>query len=352
MLSLNKYLKTFKLLIICLFSFSNYIAQNLIANSSFENTINNYDCSGSYANYQISAPVFGAPFIDSWLGVQSPDYFNTSCFSPSPYQYGYGTPANRFGYMQPKTGIAYSGFLVFAIQGEYKEFVFQHLSSPLILGKSYCLSFYVSRADRNQYTIKNIGAYLSATIPSSNSPVSNYFNFIPQVVNQSGFITDTTQWTQIQGCFTANGGEEYITIGNFNYNVNTDTLYVGTNHPDPLYTNPLYDYSYYYIDDVSLYDSLDYVLITKTNELRKLNEMFSVYPNPANDVLHLDIKSKKMLKQVQHDGTIKITDVVGREVKKIQYSEEIDISDLEQGIYFLSLYQNNKLLVTQKIIKE
>lgn len=69
-------------------------------------------------------------------------------------------------------------------------------------------------------------------------------------INQA--FSDTTQWTQIQGCFTANGGEQYITIGNFNYNVNTDTLYVGTNNPDPNYTNPLYDYSYYYIDDVSL----------------------------------------------------------------------------------------------------
>lgn len=93
-----------------------------------------------------------------------------------------------FGEIQPKTGNAYSGFIVFAIQGEYKEFVFQHLSSPLISGKSYCLSFYVSRADRNQYAIKNIGAYLSATIPSSNSPTTNYFNFIPQVENQSGFL--------------------------------------------------------------------------------------------------------------------------------------------------------------------
>lgn len=323
--------------------FYNSKSQNLIANSSFENTINNYDCSGSYANYQISAPVFGAPFIDSWLGVQSPDYFNTSCFSASPYQYGYGTPANRFGEIQPKTGNAYSGFIVFAIQGEYKEFVFQHLSSPLISGKSYCLSFYVSRADRNQYAIKNIGAYLSATIPSSNSPTTNYFNFIPQVENQSGFITDTTQWTQIQGCFTANGGEQYITIGNFNYNVNTDTLYVGTNNPDPNYTNPLYDYSYYYIDDVSLYEQ------TSVGTHYLDDDKFYIYPNPTKDLLKIDVGR---IKNNNEDYTIKIVDTFGKEIFHETLNEEINVSKLHQGIYTLQLYQDGKLIGTKKILKD
>jgi hypothetical protein len=323
--------------------FGNSKGQNLIANGSFENTINNYDCSGSYANYQISAPVFGAPFIDSWLGVQSPDYFNTSCFSPSPYQYGYGTPANGAGEIYPKTGIAYSGFIVFAIQGEYKEFVFQHLSSPLISGKSYCLSFYVSRADRNQYAIKNIGAYLSATIPSSNSPTTNYFNFIPQVENQSGFITDTTQWTQIQGCFTANGGEQYITIGNFNYNVNTDTLYVGTNNPDPNYANPLYDYSYYYIDDVSLYEQ------TSVGMHYLDDDVFYIYPNPTKDLLKIDVGR---FKNNNEDYTIKIVDIFGKEIFNEILKEEIDVSKLDQGIYSLQLYEDGKLIGTKKILKE
>lgn len=331
----------FFLLLCCMFNYSK--SQNLIANGSFENTINNYNCSGSYANYSQSAPVFGAPFIDSWEGIQSPDYFNTSCYSSSPYQYGYGTPANRFGDIQPKTGIAYSGFSVFNIQGEYKEFVFQYLSSPLIAGKSYCLTFYVCRADRNQYAIKNIGAYFSNGLLTNNQNFYVFFNVIPQVENQNGFIADTIQWTQIQGCFTANGGEQYLTIGNFNYNVNTDTLYVGTNNPDPLYNNPLYDYSYYYIDDVSLYEQTNVGI----NYLD--HDKFSIYPNPTKDLLKIDVGR---LKNNKESYTIKIIDIFGKEIFNEILKEEINISKLNQGIYSFQLYEGGKLISIKKIMKE
>ena len=50
--------------------------------------------------------------------------------------------------------------------------------------------------------------------------------------------------------------------------------------------------------------------------------------------------------------SIKITDVLGREIKTLEYEEEIDLSDLENGIYFLSLYQNKQVLTTKKIIKQ
>jgi hypothetical protein len=44
--------------------------------------------------------------------------------------------------------------------------------------------------------------------------------------------------------------------------------------------------------------------------------------------------------------------VLGREIKQMEYKEEIDISNLENGVYFLSFYRNNQLLITKKVIKQ
>ena len=49
-------------------------------------------------------------------------------------------------------------------------------------------------------------------------------------------------WVKISGIYTAHGGEQYITIGNFKLDTQTDTLRVNT----------LGDYTAYYIDDVSV----------------------------------------------------------------------------------------------------
>jgi hypothetical protein len=52
------------------------------------------------------------------------------------------------------------------------------------------------------------------------------------------------------------------------------------------------------------------------------------------------------------DLIIKITDVLGKEALVSDYKEQIDISFLENGIYFLSMYKNNQLLITKKVVKQ
>jgi len=59
-----------------------------------------------------------------------------------------------------------------------------------------------------------------------------------------------------------------------------------------------------------------------------------------------------MLKQVQYDYKIKITDVLGKELVLTDYQKQIDISYLETGIYFVSILQGNKSLVTKKVVKQ
>ncbi|MES2515383.1 MAG: T9SS type A sorting domain-containing protein [Bacteroidota bacterium] len=319
------------MLIACTFLFKNPInSQNLIQNPSFESYTNPLNCYGGFDNYN-ATPVYHV--VDSWFTLNSSDYFNGTC----PNSTFFSPQQNVFGNQNPKIGIAYPGFILFAANYETKEYIYQHLSSPLQAGKTYCLSFYVSRADRITHAIHSIGAYFSNNMQSAAS--LGYVNAVPQILNQNGFITDTTNWVQIQGCFTANGGEQYITIGNFNSNANTDTLFVDSNDPHP----SAYKYAYYYFDDITLIDQTTVGLKDMNYNLGVMN----VYPNPAKDVLNIETNF-----QTKENLTIKITDVIGRENLVSDYNEQLDIFYLEKGIYFVSILHGSKTLGVRKIVKE
>jgi hypothetical protein len=76
-------------------------------------------------------------------------------------------------------------------------------------------------------------------------------NVIPQVENQQhSIITDTVNWTKIQGCFTATGTESYLTLGNFYPDSLVDTASAPYNPNYGVVNN-----SSYFIDDVSVIES-------------------------------------------------------------------------------------------------
>ncbi len=313
-------------------------SQNLILNGSFEN-YTNIDCTyGGFWNATMPYPY--PSVLDNWEAVQSPDYFNRVCPYNSliPGQFAYQVPANMFGYSQPKTGNAYVGIVVYTYGG-YREYFYQNLSSPLIAGHTYCLNYYAIRTDRCQYAIKNIDAYFTPTLPN----LTTSFNIpaTPQITNQTGFVSDTMQWTQIQGCYTATGGEKFMIIGNFKNNVNTDTLYAGTNNPDPNYPGSQYNYSYYFFDDITLVDQVTVGLNSIAD-----NTDFKLYPNPTTGLINFSDE-----RYSEGDCNVKVLDIFGKELIDEVLNKEIDISAFDKGVYTLLLYKNKQLVVTKKVMK-
>jgi hypothetical protein len=67
---------------------------------------------------------------------------------------------------------------------------------------------------------------------------------------------------------------------------------------------------------------------------------FSVYPNPAMDYLQIDATFNEVV----------ITNIIGQEALILRdvKGTKIDISSLESGLYFISLYNNNKYVGTTK----
>ncbi len=248
------------------------------------------------------------------------------------------------GVEYPANGLTYAGIISFIKTSETKEYFYQQITTPLISGKSYYVSFFVSLADRVPYAIKNIGAYFSVSQPSAS--VSNTFIAAnPQIINNNGFLTDTVGWTKIEGYFTALGGEKYISIGNFNSNANTDTLFVNSYNPHP----GALDYSYYYIDSVSLYDSLDYALITN---IKKMEDNFKVnlYPNPNNGNMTLEYDLGSAL-----NGKMLIFDITGKLISSYNLTQTIGKLDINNeplinGVYYYSIFVNEKIYSTNKIV--
>ena len=183
-----------------------------------------------------------SPFSDYNGG--SSDYFNKCSQNTNS-----SVPLNFVGNQFAKSGVAFSGILIAASPplstNNFKEYIETTLSKELISNKMYCIEFYYSIAEfgnniLNSYMPLEIGALITDTVVYRLSGIGTgqpqNINTTPQISQKLPESKDTLNWIKVSGSFIAQGGEQYLTIGNFQ---NTDTL-----------TNKSI---YVYIDDVKLY---------------------------------------------------------------------------------------------------
>ena len=165
----------------------------------------------------------------------------------------------------PRTGNA---FIVINTYGwsyvnapDLRQFAQVKLIEPMKAGCSYELSCYalltknygnfVEAIDlsRVQTAADGLGMYVSAdsvSMFSGNDSNGAFAQFVPQVSNPAGhLLTDSTHYQKISGIYIAQGGEEWLVIGNFKDNVHTQ---IDSSGP----TSGLARKSIYSIDDVSV----------------------------------------------------------------------------------------------------
>ena len=207
-------------------------AQNLVPNPDFEMYDN---CPSSIGSGYLHC----LPWEDGNNGTS--DYFNACDIT------GFvDVPSNNFGNQLAHSGDGYAGFFVRSQTTDYFEYIQAPLTQPLEGGVTYHVSFYVSLADEFCGS-KHIGAYFSFQPPPYVG--SDRLDVVPQIDYViDTFLSDNAGWTLISGCFTAEGNEAYITIGNFH--LATETVL----DPD---CSPAFIYSYYFIDDVVVEEGPD-----------------------------------------------------------------------------------------------
>jgi len=192
--------------------------------------------------------------VDGWYQPTkgSADYFNT-CGSRE-----CGVPKNKLGEQLPHDGDGYCG--IYCSKNDYREYLQTRLRRKLRAGDSIRLTFFVSLSEQSTGAVATLGGLFtkediydtvrSILLHKEYETLSDDIfqviatTYTPQVMNPPDVpLTDTKNWQCVTGIFVADGGEQYITLGNFNTAERS-----GYVEPDSLVR--LLPGSYYYIDDV------------------------------------------------------------------------------------------------------
>jgi gliding motility-associated-like protein len=200
------------LLLCSLFFLVSVSGQNLIPNPSFEKISS---CPDNF--YQIA---------------KAPPWFSPDCMNPTYVDHGYAVlfnachtsfasvPANVVCTQPARSGQGYAGITVFSADKlGYRPYLETPLSTPLQTGKKYYFSMYFSLCNRYAdltlcFNPDSLGAVFTNTAINENINCRP-LPLVPDIHAKLPQITPGPKWHKVEGCFTAKGGEKYITIGNF-----------------------------------------------------------------------------------------------------------------------------------------
>ncbi len=342
------------------------IAQNLVTNNGFE-TFNALP-TGAGEWWKVSGwnnvnnqPVFAWPYA-------SPDYLSTN---------GSGSaqlPNCIFGNVNPFSGNAVMGFVAYYNPGaaDFREYISRPLSSPLIVGQTYTISFMMTNGNSNQYSgsgCNHIGVCLSST------PLTQLQHEPINVVPQFEISTDwwSTTWKLVSFTYTASTPFQHLTIGNFSNDINTThTVF------NPSATSTFG--AYYFIDEVIVQASVplpvelisfsginennvnhldwttaseinnDYFLVEKSQDGFSFDKIGSVNGNGNStqisnykfDDLHPnDQTNYYRLKQVDYNGDYKYSQIIALRNKGINFHCDPYL-EMESGNYFVRCGQSKQ----------
>lgn len=309
------------------------IAQNLVPNPSFEDTVSCFTTAGSIEKARY------------WYKVEeSPDYFH-ECVSNSFLT----VPENDFGFQYAATGQAYCGFLAYSTADTvFVEKLGVDLLNPLIIGSKYFVSFKVNLANRHGGTFggcNKLGMLFTKTSYSDiNSHQISKTNRCQVWTDE--IITDSINWVIVSGSFVADSEYTKIIIGSFFYHAQKDTIRTRFPNPDQGWGLE----SYYFIDDVCVSEDSTTCADNTTSIvsiMQNQNKVLVAYPNPATNYFTIETETDEpsMLECYSLSGQI----LLRQKIPRGRFTFNQDVSEIANGIYFLKLITNNQIL-SQKII--
>ena len=186
-----------------------------------------------------SALVLNRILAEGWSSASfaTPDIWNAD------YPYGlWGNLPGNVGTSRDKIPRSGKGALGILSTSSWSEYVSGQLTQPLVKGKYYLVSFYVSASNSATKNAYNIGALLS------NDPVLSYStdgqNIVPHIATTPDQpVTEENSWRNVCGIVYADKAYTFITIGNFGDPV----IYGGSG-------------TYFFIDDVTVAETTPQVL--------------------------------------------------------------------------------------------
>lgn len=214
-----------------------YAQDNLVPNYNFQEVTGKVKQAGAI---KLAAP---------WT---SPTLAQADLYVPKTKNMDVLIPSNTRGEEKPMKGDNYVGITAYSYKGKYPRSYLQvKLTEELEAGKKYCVTMHVSLSDISKYATSHIGIAVSdKELVANNSQV---LQFNAQIVSRRSTIYEKQfYWTPICGSYTAKGGEQFITLGNFTPDDKVLTKKV--KRPKG-FTKPQTSDAYYYVDNISVVDA-------------------------------------------------------------------------------------------------
>ncbi len=188
--------------------------KNLVPNGSFENYRKK---SGNIKN---AIP---------WQQIASVDYYQEPLSND--------TSLSQKG---AKEGKCYAGL---RFQKNYKEFIQVKLAESLHRGTTYEFEMHVRLAFWSNASLKSLGALFTKVGYKTQNDAQR--SAIIDTITKKGSLINGYQWFKISGKYLADGGEKYLTIGNFSPSVQKEMARID------IFKFGFRE-AYYFIDDISL----------------------------------------------------------------------------------------------------
>jgi OmpA-OmpF porin, OOP family len=177
------------------------------------------------------------------VAAYTPDFYHVC---------GTGTasaPDNEMGAQWPHGGEGYGGFWAYVIPGlDYREFLSIRLKEPLQPGRRYQLTLWLSLAEASNVALCGLTVRASAAPPDNPRVAARPGEFVV-AMEAEGVLQERDGWQPLRATFTAQGGERFLTIGNYRQEADDCLIEIGGNTRTYKAAQKA---AYYYVDDVRL----------------------------------------------------------------------------------------------------
>ncbi len=211
---------------------------NLVSNHSFESF---YEKGGFI-------------YCNDWSFLNSVDYFSSEYKGNDDiWQSSSTAPRNREGFQIPQMGKSYAGFVYTHAKFSFREFLSTKFSEKLKPGEKYLIEFYVSLSDSSKSIANSIAFNVSSDLKYTIKYNLESVHFENPIILHLRIGKDN--WTKVSYTYVANGGEQYLTIGNCIDCMSKSSFYdiIDKKNIPPKHSKEFDSYgAYYYLDNVSV----------------------------------------------------------------------------------------------------
>ena len=204
--------------------------QNIVPNPGFER----------YAN----API-GWSYKGAYFGEVMKYWFSATTSSPDVYGPNVKVPRDwaekGFGDQKPHGGNSMAGLTLYGCTNgkpHCREYIEIQLAEPLVPGQMYLVEFWSTHLKKS-LQINNLGVCF--TEKRIERKAEEFLNEKAQFSAKNLVEAPDGKWVKVSGAVQADKEYEYLLIGNFSDDANTQ---------NKAYRKDCFNYAYYYIDDV------------------------------------------------------------------------------------------------------